>query len=59
MITFNYKNHKYTILSWYEKINQIEIKKDSGSIARIIRYSPLLTVKQFLSNLEKINFWEY
>lgn len=59
MITFNYKKHKYTILNWYEKINQIEIKKDTGSVARVLHYPPLLTVKQFLSNLEKINFCEY
>ena len=58
MIHFNYKNHKYTIVSWYSNIRMMEIKKDTGSIVRTIIYSPFLTVKDFLSRLEKVNFYE-
>lgn len=58
MIHFNYKNHKYTIISWYSNIRMMEIKKDTGTIARTIIYPSVLTVKEFLSRLEKVNFCE-
>lgn len=55
-IQFNYKGNKYFILSWSKECNLITIKKESGSIARDIKYPDKMTVKEFLEKLEKINF---
>lgn len=56
MIHFNYNGEQYTIVTWYNSIGLMEIKKASGNISRFIRYTKKLTVKDFLSKLEKINF---
>lgn len=55
-IQFNYKDNNYYILSWSKECNLITIKKESGSIARDIKYPDTMTVKDFLAKLEKINF---
>lgn len=56
MIHFNYKGNSYTIISWSTVCGLMEIKKDSGTIGRFIKYDDKLTVKDFLSKLEQVNF---
>lgn len=56
MIHFNYKGEQYTIITWFKVLKLMEIKKASGNISRFIRYTEKLTVKDFLSKLENINF---
>ena len=56
MIHFNYKGNKYTIIAWSKACYLMEIKKDDGKIGRFIKYDDELTVKDFLSKLEKVNF---
>lgn len=56
MIHFNYKGDKYTIVTWFNTIGLMEIKKASGKISRFICYTEILSVKDFLSKLENINF---
>ena len=56
MIHFCYKGNNYTIVSWSVTCGLMEIKKDDGKISRFIKYDGELTVKDFLSKLEKINF---
>lgn len=56
MIHFNYNGEQYTIIIWFKVLKLMEIKKASGNISRFIRYTEKLTVKDFLSKLENINF---
>lgn len=56
MIHFNYKGNSYTIVSWSQACCLMEIKKDSGTIGRFIKYDSKLKLTDFLSQLEKINF---
>ena len=56
MIHFCYKGNNYTIVSWSAACELIEIKKADGKICRCIKYDDELTVKDFLSKLENINF---
>ena len=56
MIHFCYKGNNYTIASWSVACGLMEIKKVDGKISRFIKYDGELTVKDFLSKLEKINF---
>lgn len=56
MIHFNYKGKQYTIVSWSIPCRFMEIKKDNGKIGRFIKYDDKLTVKDFLSKLEQVNF---
>lgn len=57
MIIFNYKNHNYE-LSFFPCGNLLVIKKDTGKIAREIKYSSGVKFSDFLKRLEKINFCE-
>ena len=56
MIHFCYKGNNYTIVAWSVTCGLMEIKKADGKIGRVIRYNDNLTVKDFLSKLENINF---
>ena len=56
MIHFCYKGNNYTIVSWSVTCGLMEIKKVEGKIGRLIKYDGRLTVKDFLSKLENINF---
>ena len=56
MIHFCYKGNNYTIVSWSVICGLMEIKKADGKIGRCIKYDGELTVKDFLSRLENINF---
>ena len=56
MIHFCYKGNNYTIVSWSVTCGLMEIKKADGKIGRFIKYDGELTVKDFLSRLESINF---
>ena len=56
MIHFCYKGNNYTIVSWNVTCGLMEIKKVEGKIGRFIKYDSELTVKDFLSKLENINF---
>ena len=56
MIHFCYKGNNYTIVLWNVACGLMEIKKADGKIGRFIKYDGELTVKDFLSKLENINF---
>lgn len=53
-----HKNHVYAILSHSVLCGIMTVKKDTGKIARDIKYNGKMKVKDFLERLEKINFCE-